>query len=85
MRLPRFHSCTWSDEEQVKLARSNLHGPVRESPGSLADKELHLWVTYPTVKQAKRKGKQTKFPPRGRKAVGGDDHRGVAADRCLHL
>jgi len=60
MRLPRFHSCTWSDEEQVKLARSNLHGPVRESPGSLADKELHLWVTYPTVKQAKRKGKQTK-------------------------
>jgi hypothetical protein len=60
MRLPRFHSCTWSDEEQAKHAQRDLHRPARESPGSLADKELHLWVTYPAVKQAKRKGNRTK-------------------------
>jgi hypothetical protein len=60
MNLPRFHSCTWSDEEQTKDAQPDLHGPARESPGSLADKELYLWVTYPTVKQAKRKGKCAK-------------------------
>jgi len=60
MNLPRFHSCTWSDKEQTKHAQPDPHGNARESPGSLADKELHLWVTYPAVKQAKRKGKRTK-------------------------
>ncbi len=60
MNLPRLHSCTWSDEEQTEHAQPGLHGPARESPGSLADKELRLWVTYPAVKQAKRKGKRGK-------------------------
>jgi hypothetical protein len=60
MRLPRFHSCTWSDEEQTKHAQPDLHMPARESPGSLADKELRLWATYPAVKEARRKGNRTK-------------------------
>ena len=41
-------------------AHRDRYGPVRESPGSLADKELHLWVTYPVVKPARRKGNRTK-------------------------
>ena len=60
MNLPRFHSCTWSDEEPTRHAQSDPHSPARESPGSLADKELHVWVTYPAAKQAKRKGNRTK-------------------------
>ena len=60
MSLPRFHSCTWSDEEQTKHAQPDLHMPARESPGSLVDKELRLWATYPAMKQAKRNGKCTK-------------------------
>ncbi len=60
MRLPRFHSYTWSDEEQAKHAQPGLPRPARESPASLADKELRLWVTYPAVKQAKRKGTRGK-------------------------
>jgi hypothetical protein len=60
MNLPRSHSCTWSDQEQTRHAQSDLHMPAQELPESLADKELHLWVTYPAVKQAKRKGKRTK-------------------------
>ena len=60
MRLPRFHSCTWSDEEQIKHSQPDLHRLVRESPGSLVDKELRLWVTYPAVKPAKRKVNRTK-------------------------
>ena len=60
MRLPRFHSCTWSDEEQTKNTQPDLRRPARELPGSLVDKELRLWVTYPAVKQAKRKDNRTK-------------------------
>jgi hypothetical protein len=60
MRLPRFHSCTWSDGEQVQRTQPDRQWPVRESPESLADKELRLWVTYPAVKELKRKGKHSK-------------------------
>ena len=60
MRLPRFHSCTWSDEEQATQAQHDLHMRAGELPESLMDKELRLWATYPEVKQAKRKGKRTK-------------------------
>ncbi len=60
MNLPRFHSYTWSDGEQTKQAQCDPHAPARESPESLADKELHLWVTYPAMKLAKRKGKRAK-------------------------
>jgi hypothetical protein len=63
MGLPRFHSCTWSDEEQAEPTQLDLHGPLRESPESLVDKELRLWVAYPKVKRTKRKGNRTK--PRG--------------------
>ena len=60
MRLPRFHSCTWSDEEQIAHAQPDCHVPARESLGSLVDKELHVWVTYPATKQARRKGRRSK-------------------------
>ena len=60
MRLPRFHSCTWSDEQQAHRTHSRLQRPGPESPESLADKELHLWVTYPAVKEAKGKGKHAR-------------------------
>ena len=60
MRLPRFHSCMWSDEEQAEAREPDLRRPARELPASLADKELRLWVTYPAVKLAKRKGTRSK-------------------------
>jgi len=60
MNLPRFHSCRWSDEKQAEDVRPIPGDPARESPESLVDKELHLWVTYPALKQAKRKGNHIK-------------------------
>ena len=60
MNLPRFHSCTWSDEEPTSPARPGHHAATRESPASLLDKELRLWVTYPAVRPAKRKGNGVK-------------------------
>ncbi len=59
MNLPRFHSCTWSDDEETGQTQPDLHGPMRELPGSLAEKELRLWVTYPAVKPVKRKGNRS--------------------------
>ena len=60
MRLPTFHWCTWSDEEQANARSPTSAGLHEESPESLADKELYLWATYPAVKQAKRKGRRSK-------------------------
>ena len=55
MKLPRFHSCTWSDAPDARRMHSKRPGPSAESPASLADKELHLWVTYPAAKEGKGK------------------------------
>jgi hypothetical protein len=55
MPLPKFHSCTWSDDAARKATQPKRQSPPRAGPESLADKELHLWVTYPDAKQKKRR------------------------------
>jgi hypothetical protein len=62
MGSPRFHSCTWSDQEEAEVddERSELYRPLGNSPASLVDKELRLWATYPEERQGKRKGKRAK-------------------------
>ena len=60
MALPRFHSFTWSDDEEK--GRESLAGrnATKEGPGALQDKEIRLWVTYPDERAGRKKGKKAK-------------------------
>ncbi len=61
MSLPKFHSCTWSDDKRPGSNHREALGPAPAGPESLRDKELHLWVTYPETGQKKKKnGKKAK-------------------------
>ena len=57
MALPRFHSCTWSDDEARSSGQPTDHEAPQESPQALVDKELYLWATYPDSKRRKEKKK----------------------------
>jgi hypothetical protein len=63
MPLPRFHSCTWSDEQPQGAGQLPPHEPATPGPESLKDKELSLWVTYPDV-PGRGKGKKGQGPRR---------------------
>ena len=60
MALPRFHSFTWSDDEERGRAPLDNRDPTRENPQELVDKEVHFWVTYPDERVGRKKGKKAK-------------------------
>jgi hypothetical protein len=59
MALPRFHSFTWSDDEEGLGAVADQDA-TRDGPEALQDKELCLWVTYPDERSCRKKGKKAK-------------------------
>lgn len=60
MALPTLHSFQWSDTLDEGNPQSRDNAPRSESPASLKDKELHVWVVYPDIRQTKRKANSRK-------------------------